>query len=213
MRNKAESKIKKIISLADKLPYFSIDDIAGIESDRIYLKILFNRYKKAGKLIHLKKGLYVVKEYIDNLEKSGEFSHYPEFVAGILYEPSYLSLDYVLYEHNLLTEIPGNFTSITKNKTARFFNRFGNFFYHKIKDNLFNGFTIVKKGDFAIYKATKSKALFDFLYLRKNHIVEKKSFEELRLNLDNLSKKDREEIGKYVKIEGSRKMAEILTYL
>ncbi len=213
MRNDNEPKIKKIIALAEKLPYFSLDDLAGIETNRAYLKVLFSRYKKKGKLIRLKKGIYVTKEYIDNTEKSGEFSAYPEFIAGILYEPSYLSMDYVLYEHNLLTEIPGNFISVAKNKTACFFNRFGNFFYHKIKDDLFTGFEIIKKGDFIVYKATKAKALFDFLYLRKNHIVGKKSFEELRLNLDALRKKDKEEIKKYVKIEKSRKMAEILSYI
>lgn len=194
------------------MPYFSYDNFVGIETNRTYLKILFSRYKKAGKLIRLKKGIYAAKGYIDKIEKNGELAYYSEFVAGILYEPSYLSLDYILYEHNILTEIPGNFTSIARNKTARFSNRFGNFFYHKVKESLFTGFEIVKKGDFSIYKATKAKALFDFLYLRKNHLIGKKSFDGLRLNLDNLSGKDREEIKKYVIIEGSGKMAEILNY-
>ncbi len=212
MRNDKEPKIKKIIALAEKLPYFSYDNLAGIETNRAYLKILFSRYKKAGKLIRLKKGVYATKGYIDKVEKSGRLAYYSEFITGILYKPSYLSLDYVLYEHNFLTEIPGNFTLVAKNKTARFSNLFGNFFYHKIKNSLFTGFEIIKKGDFVIYKATKAKALFDFLYLRKNHIIGKESFKELRLNLDNLSAKDKKEIGKYAKIEGSKKMAEILNY-
>jgi len=45
--------------------------------------------------------------------------------------------------------------------------------------------------------------------LRKNEIINKKSFEELRLNLGNISKNELKEFGKYVKLEGSKKMKEI----
>ncbi|MBU3925368.1 hypothetical protein KKB43_03020 [Patescibacteria group bacterium] len=212
MRNNTNSKIKEIFSLVKSLPYFGFDNLAGIEKNRVYLKILFYRYKKAGKLIGLKKGVYVSREYIDKIEKSGTVGFYAEFIANILYIPSYLSLEYVLYEHNILTEIPVNITSISKNKTARFSNEFGNFLYHKIKSDLFTGFTIVKKGDFIIFKATKAKALFDFLYFRKNLIMDRKAFLELRLNLENLNKKDLSELKKYINIEGSKKMKEILSY-
>lgn len=212
MRNNTKSKISKIFSLVKNLPYFSFDNLTGIEKDRVYLKILFYRYKKTGKLFGLKKGIYVLREYIDKIEKNSAIDFYAEFIANILYKPSYLSLDYVLYEHNILTEIPVNFTLISKNKTVRFSNKFGNFLYHKIKNDLFTGFAIIKKGDFTILKATKAKALFDFLYLRKNSIADKSAFGELRLNLDNLSKKDLSELSKYVNIEGSKKMREILNY-
>lgn len=212
MRNNFKPKIKEIFSLVKSLPYFSFDNLAGIEKNRVYLKILFHRYKKAGKLIGLKKGIYAAREYIDKIEKSGMFDFYQEFIANILYKPSYLSLDYVLYEHNILTEIPVNVTSVSKNKTKRFSNEFGNFLYHKIKSDLFTGFTIAKKGDFAILKATKAKALFDFLYLRRNLIMDRKAFLELRLNLKNLSKKDLSELEKHIKTEGSKKMMNILNY-
>ena len=212
MRSEYNPKIKKIISLAKKLPYFGLDDLASLENNKTYLKILFSRYEKSGKVIRLKRGLYVAKEYIDNIEKTGRVSSYQEFAANILYQPSYLSLDYVLYQYNLLTDIPNNFTLITKNKTAVFLNKFGNFLYHKVKDELFCGFEIIKEGDFTILKATKAKALFDYLYLRKNILTDKRAFEELRLNLDNLNQKDLKELKKYSKIDGSKKIKEILNY-
>lgn len=212
MRNNINSKIKKVILLVKSLPYFNFDNLAGIENNRVYLKVLFCRYKKARKMVGLKKGVYVSREYIDKIEKSGAMEDYPEFVANILYIPSYLSLDYVLYEHNILTEIPANITSVSKNKTVRFTNEFGNYIYHKIKNDLYTGFIISKKGDFTVSKATKAKALFDFLYFRKNSIIDKKSFLALRLNLENLDKKDLIELEKYVKIEKSKKMREILNY-
>lgn len=211
MRNDV-SKIKTIIFLAKKLPYFSLDDLGTIETNKSYLRILLSRYEKSGKIIRLKKGLYVAKEYIDNIQKRDKSFCYSEFVSNLLYSPSYLSLNYVLYQHNLLTEIPNHFTSVSKNKTASFSNKFGAFFYHKIQDKLFYGFKLIKQGDFTILKATKAKALFDFLYLQKNSLVNKKAFEELRLNLSALSKKDITELKKYFKKEGSKKMKDILSY-
>jgi len=207
MRN--GTKIERIFALIKKLPYFDLNTLSSIEPNKTYLKILLSRYEKKDRVIRLKRGMYVIKDYLDEIEKKNLFSFYSEFLANILYQPSYLSLDYVLYEHNLLTEVPKNFTSVTINKTASFSNALGNFFYHKIKNNLFCGFLILKEGDFTVFKAKKAKALFDFLYLRKNEIIDKESIEELRLNFGNLSKNELKEFGKYVKLEGSKKMKEI----
>jgi len=199
--------------VAKKLPCFSLDDLAALETNKIYLKILLGRYVKTGKIIRLKKGLYVAKEYVDNLEKKGNFSYYLDFLNGVLCEPSYLSLEYVLYKHNFLTDVPYNFTAVTKNKTAIFSNKFGNFLYYKIKDSLFCGFEMVKEREFSFLRATKAKALFDFLYLRKNILPVKEAVKELRLNVENLNGADIKELKKYVVMEGSKKMKEIIDYL
>ena len=139
MRNDKRNKLrsKKVISAAGKLPYFIIESLKNIEENKNYLKILLSRYFKKGEIIRLKRGLYVTKNFIDDVQRKGIFSSYLEFLANIIYSPSYLSLEYVLYKHNILTEVPVNFTLITTNKTAKFTNKMGNFFYHKIKDNLF----------------------------------------------------------------------------
>ena len=213
MRNNIKTKIGRIMALAEKLPYFTLDDLLSIERNKNYLKILFSRQGKSGEIIRLKKGVYASERYLLGHLAQAEMDFYSEFLANILYQPSYLSLDYILYENNLLTEIPRNFTSMTKNKTANFFNKIGSFFYHKIKDELFCGFEIVKKGDFTIFRASKAKALFDFLYLRKNSLINKRAFEELRINLENLMKSDLKELKKYIKIEGSKRMKEIFNYL
>jgi len=213
MRNKIKTKIGGIMALAEKLPYFTLDDLLSIEKNKNYLKILLSRQEKSGKIIRLKKGVYVSERYLFSRLAHSEMDFYSEFLANVLYLPSYLSLDYILYKNNLLTEIPKNFTSATKNKTKSFSNKFGNFFYHKIKDELFCGFEIVKRGDFAIWRASRAKALFDFLYLRKNSLINKKAFEELRLNLENLTKSDLKELKKYIGIESSKRMREIFNYL
>ena len=196
------------------MPYFGFDDLVGVETDRIYLKILFSRYEKSGRVVRLKRGMYVAKEYLDNLEKKGRLSAYLELISNILYEPCYLSLDYVLYKHNLLTEIPINFTLISTRKTKTFANVLGRFFYHKTKKELFRGFTAThKEGDFMILEATKAKALFDFLYFRKNFLSGKESVEELRLNLADFTAKDKAELLSYAKTEKTKKMKVIINHL
>lgn len=206
-------KAKEVLELISASPYFSASVLFPVVKNKAYLKIILSRYAKAGKIIRLKRGLYVSKSYLDTLEKKNKLSEYLEFVAGILYKTSYLSLDWVLYENNLLTESPKNFTSIALVKTATFSNELGNFFYHKIRRELFLGYVVLKEGDLTIFKATPAKALFDFLYLRKNSLVNIDAIEELRLNLENLKEANWKELEKYVKLEKTKKMRVIFDNL
>lgn len=212
MRNSIK-RSKTIIDLAEKLPVFTLDNFAGIEKDKHYLWLVLHRYEKSGKLLRLKKGIYTASIYVEKMKNRGEIEIFADFLANFLYLPSYLSLETILYRHNILTEIPVNFTSITKNKTLTLTNKLGNFLYHKIKSSLFCGFEIVEESDFSLMKATKAKALFDFLYLRKNILPSKKAVKELRLNIDHLKRADISEFKKYIVLEGSKKMKEILNYL
>ena len=212
MRND-DIRSKRILKLTEALPLFGAADLAPIGEQREYLNIILSRYVKRGTMLHLRKNLYVTKSYLDNTERRGIFSSYVEFTANKMYPPSYLSLDYVLHEHNMLTEIPQNMTSVGLRKTDHFSNNLGNFIYHKIKEELYLGFKVVKKGDFSILKATKAKALFDFLYLRKRLLVDKRAVEELRLNLDEVTENDFKELEGYVETERSLRMKEILNWL
>jgi predicted transcriptional regulator of viral defense system len=211
MRNSA--KTRNIFNLVEKLPCFSIDDVLGIEPNKNYLKTLFSRREKSGKLIRIKKGLYVTKEYLDGLKREGGFPAYLEFVAGIIYSPCYLSMDYILSSHNLLTETVKNFTAVSLNKTSCFENALGNYFFHKIKRPLFCGYETINKKGLTIYRATAAKALFDYIYFRKNQLAGPETVKELRLNLKNLKRSDWTELTGYGKVEGSKKMAKILTLL
>jgi hypothetical protein len=204
---------KRILNLTATLPSFGAANLAATGEKGAYLNIILSRHVKRGTMVHLKKNLYVAKSYLDNAERRGIFSDYVEFAANKLYPPSYLSLDYVLHEHNMLTEIPRNITSVGLRKTANFSNKLGNFIYHKIREDLFCGFKVMKKGEFSILKATKVKALFDFLYLRKRLLTDKRAMEELRLNIDEFTKSDFKELKGYVEMEGSTRMKEIIGWL
>lgn len=204
---------KNILNKVKKLPYFLIDDLVGLEDNKKYLRIYLSRLTKRKKIISLRKGIYVSRDYLEEVQKKGEYNDYLEFISHILYPPAYLSLEYVLAQHNILTEFTQSFTLVAKNKTAKFENELGLFVYHQVREDLFGHFEIVKKGDLLIYRAGKVKALFDFLYLRKNILINKKTVDELRLNLENFNKQNISELKKYIKLEGSQKMIEIFTYL
>jgi len=213
MRNKNNYKIREIFEKNKDLPFFSIDSLSSIETDRNYLKVMLSRATKSGKSVRLKRGTYVTKHYLDKLYANQKTSSYLEFLANNIYRPSYLSLEYILYENNVLTEVPVNYTSVAINKTAHFTNMLGNFFYRKIKDDLFVGFLIEKKDDYLIAKATKTKALFDFLYFRKSILVNKESIQELRLNMGVFNSRDKKEFESYLKIDKSSKMNQIFNWI
>jgi predicted transcriptional regulator of viral defense system len=201
---------KNLTSLTSNLPYFETRDFLAFK-DSNYAKIMVSRYAKKGEIYRLKKGLYVSREYLDHIGTDKQL--YAEFVANIQYKPSYLSLEYVLAENGIITESVRNFTSVSLLKTNKFSNLLGNFLYYKVKEALFLGFDVLNEGGFRILKARKSKALFDYLYLRKNIIVNEDSFSELRLNMENVSRKDIKELEGYVNIEGSKKMKDIFNYV
>jgi predicted transcriptional regulator of viral defense system len=188
------------------LPYFDIGFAQTLVKDRNYLRIILSRYSKNNKVQRLKRGTYVASSYVDDVQKKGIFSTYLEFIASAIYEPSYLSLEYVLQKYNAITEATVNFTLVSRNKTSRFLNTFGNFIYHNIKRELFTGFNLVERDGFPIYEATKAKALFDFLYLRKNLLVDKKAVNELRINIEVFDRKDRKEFEEYVNLGKSARL-------
>jgi len=205
-------KSEKLTRAIKNMPYFTVENLFSLGLGEHYIKVQLSRLKKRGEIISLKRGVYVSRPYVRELAKDG-LNAYLEFLSNELYSPSYLSAEYVLSEHNILSEAYYGFSGVSTKKTNKFTNELGDFNYYHLKKDLFTGFDVLKKRDLYIYKATPAKALFDYLYLRKNLIVDHGYFRELRLNLENLRKKDLLEFKKYLKTEGGSKMAEIYNYL
>jgi len=213
MRNKDNSLTKKILMLVQYLPYFTIENLRIIDVPAYQLRIALSRLQERGIILRLKKGIYTSLKFVEGTRGQGMDTAFIEFIATKIYTPSYLSLDYILYENNVLTEVPFSITLITKNKTYRVHNNLGQFIYHKIKDELFCGYQTVRENGFIYYKSDKVKALFDFLYLRKNRILNREMAKELRLNLEVFTNSERRKLKQYIEQEGSRKMKEIFSFL
>ncbi len=213
MGNRKKSKIGRILEVAQRLPVFTLNDLASMETNKKYLRILLARHAKSGNLLRLKKGMYVTKEYLDHTEKAGHLKAYAEFLAGILHEPSYLSLEYILHQHSVITESPVAMTAVTHKKTASFLTPFGMIRYHSISPKLFTGFSTTREGDYLLFRASQAKALFDFLYFRKTHLVNQEAIRALRLNLNDFRESDKKELARYMGTEGSRRMKTIYKML
>ena len=192
------NQVKKLKQVED-LSYFDKNTLAQIfnlNDKALYENI--QRWLKMGHLVQLKKGMYVTQSFLNQVEKDC----YVEFIANKLRYPSYLSLEYVLQKHGVLTESVFAVTSITR-KTKRIYrNDLGKFVYRGIKRNLFTGYEIKRRGEFEINEAKKSKALFDFLYLKLFSIknIDKTFLDSLRLNLDEFTSSDKKEFSRYCRL-------------
>ena len=193
----------------EQLPYFNkrtagfLIGKQGRNLDRKLEQLTKKKY-----LIRLKKGLYVTESQLLSLEdKKG----YGEYIANILRYPSYLSLEYVLSANNLIPEAVNVWTSITVKSSRVYSNDLGSYIYRNIKSELFVGFVKKDTGKLKVSVATLAKALFDYLYLKRN-LNENLSYDlrdGLRINWDLFSKNDLNEFGKYVALSCSKKMMKV----
>jgi predicted transcriptional regulator of viral defense system len=206
------SKAREVRDLVKAMPYFTVESLSCLDVKEYYLKIILSRLRERGEIISLKRGIYVSGEYLNQVKSRNTWNEYMEFLCGVLYAPSYLSLEYVLNEDNILSESSFGFSMISTKKTSTIKNELGSFHYHNIKEDLFSGFKTEEKGGFLIYKATTGKALFDFLYLRKNIISDESFLSSLRINKDQISEDAFQEFKKYVEIEASKKMKKIAEF-
>lgn len=167
---------------------------------------------RSGVLIPLKRGLYTLGSFLDR-ERQPEL--FVEYVANKIVQPSYLSCDYVLQKHGLLTEAVYGITSITTKSTRKIENDLGHFKYSSVAERLFTGFFEKPYGRNSILEATKSKALFDYIYMRQHAFrgLSEGEFAELRIDFDELGARDWREFKKYVDLCGTKTMASIFETL
>jgi hypothetical protein len=165
--------------------------------------------KRIGYLVPLKKNLYVSDPFF---QKANPI-HYGEFLAGILRSPSYLSLEYILAKEKVISQEVGNFTSITLKSSRSYENASGTYFYRNLKPSLFTGYFECRWDGKIIRRATRAKALFDWLYLQKLPHLKSKLPRSLRINWDRITPDDIDEFAKFVKLSKSRKMSRIFTII
>lgn len=199
----------KIFQKLENLPFFTFESLKGQLGKSPLSTIKYNT--KVGKIIRLKRGIYVMEEFVKRTKYQGRFEDYLEFLSARLLSPSYLSLEYMLSKYALLSESPFALTAITIKTPRVIKNSLATFTYSNIKGDLFCGFYPIKKGYFEIKCATKAKALFDFLYLKKRtlKVINKDVLQELRLNLEDLERGTWEEFENYLSLAKSRKMGKI----
>jgi predicted transcriptional regulator of viral defense system len=197
----------------ENIPYFTIEGFkqaAGIESPHS-ARVQLHRWAQSGRILSLKKGVYMSRHFFDQHRRDAEFT---AAVSAIILPQSYVSLDFVLQQHNLLTDVSYPVTCITLKNTRIIINSIGTFWYRNIRSDLYDGFTIQSYRGIRYATATLAKALFDYLYLRPVPAAYRSRkvnlAEELRLNLEEVNKVVQGEFTGLVEASGSTKMNAIL---
>ena len=209
---------KTILFPFETLPYFTITGFRNIAGNSVssdgYARVVLARWHRAGHILRLKKGVYMHRRFYEQHHQSPAFLM---MVSAILLPQSYLSLEYVLQMHGILTEVTYPVTAVTPKNTRTIVNQLGTFVYSHIQSKLYRGFRRLEAHGVPYELATPAKALFDYLYLRPLPPEMRKLTvnlaEELRLNLEMLPLEARHEFADYVTLSGKPKMQHILANL
>lgn len=204
-------KANELLKLSGLL-FFTKESLRQLEEDDNSLDFNLKYWLKIGKIISLKKGYYILKE---RWEKETDKDSYLEYLANKIYEPSYLSTEYVMNKYALLTEAVYGITSISIKKPKVFNNDLGKFSYYSISPRLFLGYKINKFYSASVFMAEKTKAVFDYLYLRFLKItpINQKIITELRINWENINLKELKKIQEYVELSRSLRVEEVINLI
>jgi predicted transcriptional regulator of viral defense system len=189
----------KFLSYFSKNTVYQLGKQLGLKDATIDAYI--SRFLKYKEIYRLKNGLYVSKDFFEINKNDISYLFY---LANIIRTPSYVSSWAALQYYNLVTEAIRSITSVTLKVTRNYQTKISNFAYQSIKKNLFSGFSL-SKGKFNFYIASPSKALFDLLYFRTRQFrgvkLEsiKELIEELRIDIDEMDKKEQEKFYSMIK--------------
>lgn len=165
-----------------RLPVIETDNIVEGFSSRNALEVQLTRWTRQGKLIQLRRGLYVLAAPYRKEEP------FELFLAAVIERPSYVSLEKALECHNLIPEGVSAFTSVTTKRPGRYETSLGTFDYRHIQVPLFWGYEAMTVRAMTAFVALPEKALLDLFYL-KPVPLSLDYLEGLRLqNLEKISK-------------------------
>ena len=195
---------EEFVKLAGRLPVIDTEILLAGVSDPNPVKVQISRWKKSGKLIQIKRGLYVLSKPYRKVEV------YEPYIASVLKKPSYISLEKALEYHNLIPEAVTVYTSVTTKRPDRFVSEEGDFDYRHIKPALFWGYDTVSLRNQTAFIASPEKALLDFFYFRGTN-VSVEYIDELRLqNLEDVDAGKLNEYARRFKKPGMRRIAGML---
>ena len=171
--------------------------------------------EKSGRIIRLKKGLYVVAPSVTKAALSSEL------VANHLYAPSYVSMSTALRYYGLIPEAVYTTQSMTIKHSRNFNTPLGCFEYRFISKEVFPiGIVSINCQDYSFLMATPEKALCDLiayspqLNLRYATDVERYLEYDIRMEMEDFFKMDVRIFEEYAKRgKKARSIETLITYL
>lgn len=165
-----------------------MQDLSSIYPECSNLRMKAERLERMGKIIRMKKGLYVVSHEISHRDLN------PFLIANHIYGPSYLSMQTALRYYGLIPEAVYHLQSMTIGVARKYENLIGTFRYVHVPEGYFNiGVSMKEENGNTFMMATPEKALSDLMvYTPKLNIrfqteMRKYLEEDLRLELEELA--------------------------
>ncbi|AEJ20777.1 type IV toxin-antitoxin system AbiEi family antitoxin domain-containing protein [Gracilinema caldarium] len=149
-------------------------------------KARLTRLLKTGKLIQIRRGLYVDERTIS-----------PRVLAPLIYGPSYISFQYALAFHGLIPEKVEIVTSASfnKNKNKIYRTPLGEYRYYYVPTTVYSyGISLIDENGYTFLLASAEKALCDALYritsITKVSDLETVLFEDWRMEPEDIESLD-----------------------
>lgn len=140
-----------------------IQDMYTAAISRQAVKQRVARLARAGWLVRLKRGVYLVNTDISTLGVS-ELSEY--VISHALHPDAYISCEAALQYHGLFDQLLARIDAVTTQDTRTYTVGATTYTFAMIKRELYFGFTTEAIGAFPVQMAEAEKALLDMLYLR-----------------------------------------------
>lgn len=206
-----DSIIQNILKQA---PYFTKQNLGlALGKEGETLNYWIKKLIRERQIVVLKKGLYISSYFREMVSQiPGEQERYWEYLANILCEPSYVSLEYMLAKRSVIPESVFAVTSVTTKSSRRYQGLEMSFQYKSLKQELFFGFEKSVFRGRTVRAARTGKALFDLFYLRPFSSMKQATVYVLdsgRLNWDAVTEDERMVFFEAVERSQSRKMARI----
>jgi predicted transcriptional regulator of viral defense system len=174
-------KWEELLQIVGREPVFHSSMLVAGGVNPIDLGRQLPRWVKSGKLIKLRRRLYVLSTQFLKTHP------HPFLIANRIKRASYVSLQSALEYHGLIPEYVPAITSISTGRPEEVITPLGSFIFRHIKKDLFSNYQLIDLGEGqSAFIATPEKALLDLLYLTPGS-DNSEYLNELRLqNLTNL---------------------------
>lgn len=183
-------KWEEFLKTVSNLPVISTEILLAGVSNAEPVRVQLSRWQRAGRLIQVKRGIYLLAEAYRKQNV------YEPYLAYVLKRPSYISLEKALEYHGLIPEAVSVYTSVTTKRPGRFVSGVGVFNYRHVKNSLFWGYESVSVNKQTGFIASPEKALMDLIYLNGLKI----SLEYLKeLRLQNVGKINLDKLFEYAR--------------
>ncbi len=154
-------KYDHFLQLVGDLPWFDFATVLQLSGEpRQNLRVRLYEWRKAGKLLSLRRGMYALAEPYRRV------AAHPALLSNQLYTPSYISMHWALSFYGLIPEKTVVYTAVTPRVPRTFENDFGVYRYSNLKQKFFFGYRAVDMGGENVFVAAPEKALLDLWHLR-----------------------------------------------